>query len=124
MKDFDYYACRDLKYPEKPKKAFLPSNSPSEQEVAEYLETKANYDSLIEKYKELKGDYQAKEIDRQDQFWDDARTELGCQSYSDKVWEKCCAKAWEDGHSGGFYEVYQELVGIVEFVDEILETIK
>ena len=124
MKNFDYYSCDDLDYPVKPKKAFLPSNSPSEQEVAEYLEIKANYDSLIEKYKELKGDYDALKLDRQDEFWGDARIELGCQSYSDKIWDKCCAKAWEDGHSGGWYEVFNYLSSITDFVDEILEELK
>lgn len=124
MKDFDYYSARDLSYPAKPKKVNMKSTSPTEDEILIYLQDKATYDKELEDYTKEKSKYDNKYAARVLKFWEDAKQELCSHDYNSKVWEKCCAKAWEDGHSGGFYEVYQELSEIVEFVGEILEELK
>jgi len=121
MKDFDYYQARDLSYPVKPKQVTMKSATPTEDQISIYLQDKATYDKELQDYTKEKAEYDSKYAARILEFWEDAKHELCCHSYSTKVWEACCAKAWEDGHSGGFSEVYHYLTEATDFVDIILE---
>jgi hypothetical protein len=119
MKDFDYYNGRHLTYPTKPKKPVAPTKLTAEnaRELAQALEV---FESEMSVYKDELERYRNNTNNLQQEFWDDARVELGCQSYTTSVWELCCNKAWVDGHAYGYSEVYQELTEIVEFVDQVL----
>ncbi len=117
MKDFDYYTGCHLTYPTKPKKPVTPTKLTAEnaRELAQALEA---FESEMSVYKEEREHYRNNENNLQQEFWDDARVELGCQNYTDNIWELCCNKAWMYGHSYGYSEVYQELVELVEFLEQ------
>ena len=120
MKNFDYYNCRDLIFPVKPKTISLTSKNPSEEEIQEYLSKKSIYEIEMEEYSKAKDAYYTEQGRRIDEFWEDAREELLCTSYPDHVWEKCCTKAYDDGHSAGYSEIFSCLAEIVCFVDSII----
>lgn len=122
MKDFDYYNGRHLTYPTKPKKPVTPSKFTAEnaRELAQALEA---FESEMSVYNEEFEHWRNNMYNLKQEFWDDARVELGCQYFADPVWEICCNKAWEDGHAYGYSEVYQELVEIVEFLEQVFESV-
>lgn len=121
MKNFDYYNCHDLAFPVKPKAISLTSRNPSEDEIQKYLSKKSIYEIEMEKYNKTKDAYYAEQGKRIDEFWNDAREELGCMSYPDHVWGQCCTKAYEDGHSAGYSEIFNYLAEITCFVDSIID---
>ena len=123
MKSFDYYNGKHLEWNRPPIKPKI-SNDPCSEEIYKYAREKEAYDLAFYDYSVKKKEYQDKILDLKEEFWNDARLQLLCQSYPDRVWEKVCAKAWEDGHAYGFHEVYQELCELTDFVDQIIEDIK
>jgi len=45
------------------------------------------------------------------------KNEAGLNNIPDQYRNKVFSKAWSDGHSSGYYEVYQELCELVEIFD-------
>lgn len=54
------------------------------------------------------------------EFWRDAREEIGYgESLNEAQISVLENKAWEDGHSAGYSEVFIQLQDLVDFLDEI-----
>lgn len=71
---------------------------------------------IREHMRELNKPYNAacQQLDRE--FWEDARQELGyCQHLTPEGISKLEAKAYEEGHSHGYSEVYHHLCELWEF---------
>ncbi|MGL5013062.1 MAG: hypothetical protein ACRC6V_02070 [Bacteroidales bacterium] len=88
MKAFDYYNGRHLTYPTKPKKPVTPNKLTAEnaRELAQALEV---FESEMSVYKEQLEHYHNNKNNLRQEFWDDTRVELVCQSFADPVSELC-----------------------------------
>lgn len=115
-KNIEFLQDKKLSYPERLPKPVLKNNHTTE-EVLQYaneLEIWEIQKSNREKYTQFVDDYN-NQID--DFIEEEVKNFAGLFSiperYQHKVWEK----AWEDGHSNGWYSVYQHLVELVYIFD-------
>ena len=101
-------------YPQRPSIPMLNSKHSTE-EVLEYAKKLENYDKEFEQWKFNKSLYDT-EISKINSLKEEfIKNYVGFYEYvpkdkQDKVWRK----AWEDGHSYGYYEVYLHLDSLVE----------
>lgn len=67
-------------------------------------------------------EYGIERANKEREFWDDARETLGYKEKfnSDQI-SAIEYKAWENGHSAGYSEVYWHLQDLVEFVSDVIE---
>jgi hypothetical protein len=103
----------------KPKEPRMPKNNHPESFLA-YAEALERYQANLETWETYKAEAEAHNtliysicegLVREDSGLDTLKV-------SDKQKEKIWRKAWEQGHSNGYYEVYQELVDLVELFTE------
>lgn len=100
-----------------PKVPKLPSLNPTKEDIEKYLKEEADYKTkkeLVTKQNELRD---KEELRLYNLFKKEALTELGFEKHpkADLIFDK----AWGDGHSGGYYEVWNSLMDIVSFVREL-----
>lgn len=114
--EFEYYSGKDLEYPRKPQKPKLPPNATAADaqlfahEMVLWESAKDQYEvnrkSYTEEMKQRMAKFQKKL--QEDYDLNDAQFSL--------LWNK----AWEDGHSGGLQEVWQEFNELHTFVSDYI----
>lgn len=109
----NYAKSQYPEYPDRPTKPILPSKHTSD-DVVKYAETLAIYENQMVKYDGEKKTYQKKvnEIDAilEEFIKDQAGLNTIPEQYRANVW----SKAWSDGHSGGYGDVYNELSNLID----------
>lgn len=112
LKSTDYYAGRDLVYPDRPAKPSMANrNTPAE--IRAYADELEAYEAAAAGARVKRDVYNAAMRARYDELAVDLADEYGLSKAKAAV---LFSKAWEDGHSGGIQEVinhFDELVGIV-----------
>jgi len=112
LKSADYYAGRDLVYPDRPRKpSMVGRNTPAE--IRAYADELEAYEVAFAEARVKRDAYSAALRSRQEDLVLDLAGEYGLTSKQTAV---LFSKAWEDGHSGGIQEVinlFDELVNIV-----------
>lgn len=103
-------------YPKRPPKPMLKKDANSK-EVLEYAEKLKNWETDANIYKlEVEAYYLNKNfIDSKIQEFikEEAGISIVPQQYRDKLY----SKAYEDGHSNGFYEIYIQLTSLIEIFE-------
>lgn len=75
--------------------------------------------------RKLNQPYYAEQRRLDDEFWADAREEIGYCGYLDEKGVQILEhRAYEDGHSYGYPEIYSKLVDLEQFIDEIRQHIR
>lgn len=101
-------------YPDHPKKPFLKRGDHTSEEASLYAKELKSYENQIAIYRKEKQAYDEKvrEIDEVIIAFikEEASFSMVPKESQDKVWNK----AWEDGHSSGYSEVYHQLCQLVE----------
>ncbi len=113
----EFIKSQYLPYPEKPKQPLIKQGM-SSTELKEAALKQEQYEIDIVKYKEEKEKYQEHKNNLESILIDYIKEVSGLnkivpEQYRDKVW----SKAYSDGHSSGYYDVYinlNELVAIFE----------
>ena len=101
---------------ERPTKPIL-SNKPKSAEALDYAYKLKEYEDLIIIYEEQKKNRQ-KKINEIDDIIEEFIKDVAClKNVPEKYRDKVYSKAYSDGHSGGFYEVYQNLCELVDIFD-------
>ena len=112
LKSNEYYAGRDLVYPDRPSKPSMANrNTPAE--IRAYADELELYEAAAAEARVKRDAYNAEMRARSDELAADLAAEYGLTEKQSAV---LFSKAWEDGHSGGIQEVinyFDELVGIV-----------
>lgn len=131
MKDFDYYQNPDMPYfgyEERKQYEQNLRNQINETPMTAYERQEAldqSWKDTREYSNKQNAPYVKKQKDLEQEFWIDAREELG---YDQFLSEKGCAileqKGWEDGHSSGFSEIYGHLYDLTQFAREMIENQK
>ena len=114
----DYVKTLYPKYPERPSKPQLPTIKSTPAEHREYADSLEKYNELMITYSLDKDEYQEKEREINIELEKFIKELSGMnrqvpEKYHAKLW----SKAWEDGHSGGYTEVYQELCELVDIFE-------
>ena len=105
-----------LQYPQRPNKPILMAKHTSHealiysQELLEYEKSILTYDKLKAHYKESQ--FQVEDIIRK-YIWNVS----GLNAIEERFREKLWSKAWERGHSAGYYEVYIVLCDLLEIFE-------
>jgi hypothetical protein len=72
-------------------------------------------------FKEMNRPYNEAKTALTNEFWVDARAELGYQRFlTNEGVAFIELKAYEDGHSHGFSEIYSKLSDLVEFAEKVI----
>ena len=108
-----------LKYPERPTKPTLPKN-PTSTDYIKMGELMRQYETDFAEYKEKYNDVASYNSNIDLLIANFIRAESGLDKLplSETVKNKIYDKAWEDGHSSGFIQVYYELVELVDMLTE------
>lgn len=106
-----------LPFPQKPIKPNLSYNNCTPQMAREYADKLEIWERECVLHKLLMDDYREEEIRLTKQFYDDAIKEAGLSNHPKK--DIIYSKAWEDGHSGGYSEVFNKLLDLAEFVEKL-----
>lgn len=100
-------------YPSKPKSPILLSKHNS-LDVKRYASELEKYEFEIEKYKEELNLFHEKRNSIEDIIILFIKIQSGLNTIPEKSRQKVYDMAYENGHSSGYYQVYQELVDLVE----------
>ncbi len=100
-------------YPKKPEKPRL-SSHPTKREVESYLLNLEDYEKKSLIYKEKMEIYQTVDAEIHDNFRKDLFEDLGISNNPKK--DLLYSKAWENGHSAGFSEVYNVACDLVDLI--------
>ena len=111
--DWDYFAGRDIEYPQgRPSKPVMPKN-PTPTALREYADELESYEALKSAWNRAVKKYQDAVAARQAEF----RAELRkTGDFTDEQFDLLWSEAWELGHSSGLNEVayhFDELHGLV-----------
>jgi len=115
MMDFAKYEVK-MELPRLGFKPVLSNFSPSVEELEEYKKKLEEYERRKKEYKEKFKEYRAEKQRLIEQFKKDAFKELGIENFPEVVKEKVFEIAWEEGHSEGFYRVYEKMEVLVDFL--------
>lgn len=103
-------------YPVRPKKPSLKSNLNST-EAKQYATNLEKYENEITDFNERLAVWKADQTEINNVIERFIKDEVGFNivpvKYQDKVW----SKAWEMGHSSGYYEVYLKLNSLIEIFE-------
>ena len=126
MRDFEYYKTIDLPYPDRRdytkfhyyKNGKLrmtltakEAQAADDKDLSSFVRERI-FDA--EGYSKDKAAYGAEEGRLHQEFRQDIADEFGVAD--NPKFDKCFAKAWEDGHSAGYYEVYNVFSELVELI--------
>lgn len=125
MKDFNYYNNIKTPYPRQRDivREIIAKLDDLPLTKAERVQKEAEATEVGEAiFKDRLKEYSKESNNLKEEFWKDCRKEFG---YDKILTEKGCgileAKAWEDGHSCGYSEVYNCLSDLDDFVRRIVE---
>lgn len=112
----EYAKSEKPNFIERPTKPIL-SNKPKSAEALDYAYKLKEYEDLIIIYEEQKKNRQEK-IDEIDNIIEEFIKDVaGLKNVPEKYRDKVYSKAYSDGHSGGFFSVYQKLCELVDIFD-------
>lgn len=99
----------------KPKKPVLPTN-PTSLDAKNFASELEVYETLIEEWKKVENENKMYNMEIDSMILDYIKEESGLNNLnvSDKVKNNTFSKAWCDGHSSGYVEVYYHLLELVE----------
>lgn len=101
---------------EKPSKPIL-SNKPTSADALDYAYKLKEYEDLVVIYEEQKKNRKEK-ANEIDEIIEEFIKDAAClKNVPEKYRDKVYSKAYSDGHSGGFYSVYQELCELVDIFE-------
>jgi len=122
-KDIEYFGYEEKKAFEK---ALLDEINNSPMTAAEREEALANVKKqVVAHVNEQNKPYREAAAKLQAEFWADAREDLGYDDFlTKKGVEILESKAYEDGHSSGFSEIYGHLQDLTDFCQKIVENHK
>lgn len=103
-------------YPHKPARPTLMTGANS-QTIRRYADAYENYEKQIAEFEIAKIAWNKQKAEIEDRIIELIKDKSGLNSIPDQYRYKVWAKAWEDGHSSGFYEVYLELCDLVEIFE-------
>jgi hypothetical protein len=122
MRDFNIL-MRGLNYPAKPKskppeRKDFPNNASwgvalDEHDIAHAI--------VLEQYKNDLADYYEKQSKLDEEFWVELYDELGWDKLPAPIASELRSRAWDDGHSSGYMEVYCVASNYGSLVDAILK---
>jgi len=84
------------------------------QEHREYADKLELYEKEMEEYKVQEKECNIHNLKVDSLILDFIKNEAGLNNIPEQYWNKVFSKAWSDGHSSGYYEVYQKLCELVE----------
>lgn len=113
--DYSKYQ-NQVPYRTKPTKPSLPKN-PTAQEARQYANDIEAYATFMEEVEASRNEYRKEEANILGQFQADALEEVGLANHPKK--DIIFSKAWQNGHSGGFSEVFGQLQDLASFVEEL-----
>ena len=115
-----YYAYRwQMSYPQYPIRPVLASPRPTQAEVKSYQDALAKFDAELAKYNEEKEIVEGQNASLFDAIAEFIKQEAGLYAIPKVAQDKVWYKAWEDGHSSGYTEVYGHLESLVSLFDGI-----
>lgn len=124
MKDFDYYSKPTAEYPDinEYKREYRIAIDAAAMTSAERKEALDGINKKAREWFDIAAKPYRDEQSRLDgEFWDDCRNELGYREFlSEKAWNAIESKAWDDGHAGGYSDVYFHLCDLVELARKII----
>ena len=68
--------------------------------------------------------YRAEQEKQEKQWKKDLLAEYGIDFENDSIGKLIFSKAWEDGHSDGYYSVDQHIEDLIDFIDDIMNAKK
>ena len=107
-------------YPEWPqslKKPFLDRNA-SATDAHEYAKKLEQYEKALVTHKEERRIYGEKTLEINATIEVLIKVQAGLEKVPEKSRSKVWSKAYQDGHSSGYYQVYQELCELVELFED------
>jgi hypothetical protein len=106
-----------LPFPTKPIKPSLAYANCTPEMARKYADKLEVWEKEVDNFKCQMDAYQAEEQRLMAQFYTDAIEEVGLSKHpkSNVIY----SKAWEDGHSGGYSEVFNKLLDLAEFVERL-----
>lgn len=112
----EYATSKYPKYLKTPTKPII-SNNPTSDEVFAYAHKLKEYEDLIVIYDEQKNNRLEKIDEINDIVEEFIKEAAYLKSVPEKYRDNVYSKAYSDGHSGGFYEVYQKLCNLCEIFE-------
>ena len=112
--NFDDYK-NPLPYPGRPRKPKSPGPNGTSYAYSDYANLLEIWEAEVEEWEKKKAAYSAEEARLLEKFKQDALDDVGLKGHpaADAIY----AKAWEDGHSNGYSEVYNELLDLADLAD-------
>lgn len=108
------FIAKEIKKPSKPK---LPNYHPTKVDIDMYSTALSDYEAAIKIYTEQK-EFITKEANEMENLLINYIKDVsGFNSIPSQYQQKVWAKAWSDGHSGGYSEVCQCLVDLIDIFD-------
>lgn len=105
-----------MEYPSAPKKPFL-KNGANSVEVMQYASDLKQYEDVQESYKIAKNGYYEVDSEISKIIEEFIKEESGLNTIPEQYRAKVYNRAWEEGHSYGYGEVYIHLINLVDIFD-------
>ena len=106
-----------IEYPNKPRKPYLEKKH-SLEEVKEYSKKLEIYEKEIPLYEKILDEYSKKQGERNSVIENFIKKESGLlDNVPEKYQKKAYSLAYTNGHSGGYCEIYNNLVDIIEIFE-------
>lgn len=100
-------------YPQKPTKPVLMAGANSE-DIRKHADAFEVYEKEFAEFEEKRINYYDHRGEIENQIKELIKDRAGLDSIPEQYRAKVWAKAWEDGHSSGFHDVYLELCDLVD----------
>lgn len=103
-------------YPKPPIKPVLLAKHTSE-DVGKYQKNLQHFEKLYDNYKLEKEQYNTNRSKIESVIVEYIKDVAGLDTIPEQYREKVYSKAYEDGHSSGYYEVFLKLISLLEIFD-------
>ena len=108
------FDSKEVQYPINPTKPHLSPKHTSE-DAKQYAINLDKYETIeYPKFREEKAKYQAERNEIESVVIEFIKEESGLNTIPEQYRDKIYSKAYKDGHSGGYYEVYNHLLDLIE----------
>lgn len=108
----------------KPVKPSVPTDLLDVKALNEYTEKVKEYNIDLQKYKEKEKEFKEKQNEAKIRYMNDLAKENGIDDLPKEIQQMVFNKAYEDGHSSGYYEVASIYAELAEFVLKIIQIMK
>lgn len=103
-----------VEMPTKPREPRLSSTSPTDDEIAKYQTDKMQYEVDKTEYLDEMRHHREFQTNLYNLLEEYIKDVSGLNSIPAQYQDKVYSHAWEDGHSDGYYSVYQKLVELIK----------